>query len=59
MVYFYDRKTEEFLVFNVKGQNIATYLKMTPTKWERRLAEHNVIIKLKGGLMKWIKRMLT
>lgn len=58
IMYFYDNKTEEFLVFNVKGQNIATYHKMTPAKWGKRIAKHNVIIKLKGGLMKWIRSML-
>lgn len=58
VMYFYNSKTQEFVTFNIKGQNIATYYKMEPAKFEKRLARHNVIIKLKGGIMKWIKSML-
>ena len=56
---FHDPKTDELAVVNIKGQNIASYYIIKGKKWHDRLARHEIQIKLKGGLAKWIQSVLS
>lgn len=56
-IYAYDVKTGEFVIFNIKGQTIASYYKIDADKWESKIAGTDVHIKLPKGIQKWIKFM--
>lgn len=56
-LFFYDNKTKGLAIVNIKGQSIASYLKIKDSNWEKLLKKHNVIIKLKAGIMKWIEHI--
>lgn len=56
---FHNPATRELVVVNVKGQTIASYYQMRNGQWENKVQRHEIFLKLKGGLMKWIKSMLS
>ena len=56
---FHNPKTRELAVVNIKGQHLASYYRMRSGQWEKKLAKQNAYVKLKGGLMKWIKSTLS
>ena len=59
VLFFHNPKTQELAIIHIKGQNIATYHVTNAKQWERKLKKQQVCLKLKGGVMKWIKSMLS
>lgn len=56
---FHNPKTRELVRVNVKGQHIATYYVIGDKQWKRLQSKHNIWLRLKGGLMKWIRSELS
>jgi hypothetical protein len=54
---FYDAKTREFAVVNLKGQNIASYYSMNGKQFGNTLKRRNVVIQLTDAreIKKWIR----
>ena len=56
---FHNPKTRELAIVNIKGQNIASYYIIDADKWHKRIEKQEILLKLKGGLMKWIQSVLS
>ena len=56
---FHNPKTRELAIVNIKGQNIASYYIIDADKWHKRIEKQEILLKLKGGLMKWIQFALS
>lgn len=52
-----DSKTQEYVVVNIDGQQIASYYRLNDKKWEKLLQKQDVLLKLPKEVSKWIRLM--
>ncbi|MDO5562795.1 MAG: hypothetical protein Q4F74_04200 [Synergistaceae bacterium] len=49
-----DNKTQEYVVININGQQIASYYRLNDKKWEKLLQKQDVLLRLPREVSKWI-----